>query len=253
MNFKKRKVAWVTGASSGIGKALSLKLSDEDWNLALTSRRVEELQKLSGDLKTDNIIAPADVSNINELSLACDNIFNKFETIDLCVLNAGIYKSVEGGKINSSIFNEHMQVNYMGVVNALELILPKMIKNKYGHIIIVSSPTGWRGLPRATAYGPTKAALKNLAESLRYSLELHNIRIQLVSPGFVKTEATPVNEHSLPGIISSEKAALHIINAIKSKSFEVIIPNTVMLWALYCLKYLPENIAHKILKWKIGV
>ena len=108
------------------------------------------------------------------------------------------------------------------------------------------------GLPKAAAYGPTKSALKNLAESLRYELDAYGIKVQLFCPGFVSTEATPVGEHSLPGIITAEKAASLIYNSLSSKKFEVFIPNNILIWGLYLLKFLPDSLAHRLIKWKTG-
>ena len=170
----------------------------------------------------------------------------------MAILNAGIYKSVSYKNFNSKIFKDHIEINYMGVVNSLEKIIPKMIQQGYGHIAILTSPTGWRGLPKAAAYGPTKSALKNLAESLKFELEPLGIKIQLFCPGFVETEATPVGEHSLPGIISARKAANLIFNSLKSNYFEVFIPNNFVIWSLYILKFLPENLAHRLIKWRTG-
>ena len=247
-----KMVAWITGASSGIGKELAKQLSSKGWRLALTSRNLKNLKLVAEELSEESLILSADVSNKEEIKLAYEKIINKFNKIDLCILNAGIYNSVDALKLDSSIFKKHMDVNYMGVVHCLELIIPHFLKNKIGHISIISSPTGWRGLPLASAYGPSKAALNNLAQSLRYQLEPKGIKIQIISPGFVSTNATPINEHKLPGIISSTLAAKKIIKALSSSSFETIVPNYYLLWLLYILKFLPENLSYKLIKWKTG-
>ena len=254
MNIQKKskRVAWITGASSGIGRELSKQLSSKGWKLALTARNIENLKSLADEMSDDTLIVPADVSNKNEIQTAYKEIIKKFKKIDLCILNAGIYNSVDALNIDSNVFKKHMDINYMGVVYPLEFLIPHFLKNKMGHISIISSPTGWRGLPLASAYGPSKAALINLAQSLRYQLEPNGIKIQIISPGFVLTNATPVNEHKLPGIISSELAAKKIIKALNSGSFETIVPNYYLLWLMYFLKFLPENIAYKIIKWKTG-
>src|SRR5690606_2739652 len=113
--------------------------------------------------------------------------------IDLAVLNAGIWSIPELPTIDPEEFRRSMSVNYMGVVNALAALLPGMFARGKGHIAVVSSIAGYRGLPKAAAYGPTKAALNNLVESIRPELERAGIRISLVSPGFVDTPLTSTN------------------------------------------------------------
>ena len=247
-----RKLVWITGASSGIGKELCYKFSEEGWNIALTARRKSELEKISKMLKNKNLVCSADVKSKSEVKLAFEELFSTFKKIDLAILNAGVYQSVDCKKIDSEIFKHHMEVNYLGVIHSLEQIIPKMISQRRGHIIIITSPTGWRGLPKAAAYGPTKSALKNLAQSLRYDLETLGIKVQLFCPSFVETESTPKGEHSLPGIISSNKAANLIYNSLNSNSFENFIPNNYLIWVLYLLKFLPENLSYKLIKWRTG-
>ena len=247
-----KKLVWITGASSGIGKELCYKFSQEDWNIALTARRQEKLLKIKKEIGSNNTVCPADVADISQVDQAFKKLLKSHNKIDLAILNAGIYKSVTCKNFDSKVFKDHIEINYMGVVNSLEKIIPKMKKQGYGHIVILTSPTGWRGLPKAAAYGPTKSALKNLAESLKFELEPLGIKIQLLCPGFVETEATPVGEHSLPGIISARTAANLIYNSLKSNYFEVFIPNNFVIWSLYILKFLPENLAHRLIKWRTG-
>ena len=229
-----KKVVWITGASSGIGKELCYKFSQENWDIALTARRQDKLLKITKEIGSNNTICTANVADKSEVEQAFNKLLKSHNKIDLAILNAGIYRSVSFKNFNSTIFK------------------PKMIKQGYGHIAILTSPTGWRGLPKAAAYGPTKSALKNLAESLKFELEPLGIKIQLFCPGFVETEATPVGEHSLPGIISARKAANLIFNSLKSNYFEVFIPNNFVIWSLYILKFLPENLAHRLIKWRTG-
>jgi len=248
----KSKLVWITGASSGIGKELCYKFSKENWKIAFTARRKEKLLEIKDLMGQDDFVAPANVINKIEVKTAFDDFFKISKKIDLAILNAGIYRSVSCEDLNSDDFKEHMEINYMGVVNSLEQVIPKMKSQNYGHIAIITSPTGWRGLPKAAAYGPTKSALKNLAQTLRIELEPYGIKVQLFCPAFVKTESTPVGEHALPGIITAKKAADLIYSSLGSNYFEVFIPNNFLIWSLYLLKFLPENLAHKLIKWKTG-
>ena len=247
-----KKVAWITGASSGIGEALCYKLSNEGWEIILTARRLEKLKNVSLKLKTNFMLVPADVTDEYQMKDAIKSIYRKFKSVDLCILNAGIYKSVDGKKIISKTYKEQMNTNYIGVINALEGIVPRMVDKGNGQIMVVASPTGWIGLPLASAYGPTKAALINLTQSLRYHLEPCGIKMQLVTPGFIYTESTPTNEHDLPGIISAEKAAILIFKAISSNRFQTMIPSNFLMWTLYLIKFLPEKLVFKLIKWKTG-
>ena len=248
----KSKLVWITGASSGIGEELCYKFSNKNWKLAITARRKDRLLEIHNLIGKDNYVVPANVINKGEVKTAFNNFYKISKRIDLAILNAGIYRSVSCENLNSDDFKDHMDINYMGVVNSLEQIIPKMKSQNFGHIAIITSPTGWRGLPRAAAYGPTKSALKNLAQTLRIELEPYGIKVQLFCPAFVKTESTPEGEHSLPGIITAKKAADLIYNSLESNSFEVFIPNNFLIWTLYLLKFLPENVAHKLVKWKTG-
>ena len=210
------------------------------------------LEKINKQTGNQNLVCQADVSLKSDIKKAFKILEKEYENIDLAILNAGMYSSISINNFDSNVFQKHMEINYMGVINSLEQIIPKMISQKSGHIAIITSPTGWRGLPKAAAYGPTKSALKNLAESLRYELDAYGIKVQLFCPGFVSTEATPVGEHSLPGIITAEKAASLIYNSLSSKKFEVFIPNNILIWGLYLLKFLPDSLAHRLIKWKTG-
>ncbi len=250
--MKNKKIVWITGASSGIGEELSYKFAQKGWKTALTARRKDKLEKINKKIGNENLICPADVSYKSDVKKAFKILERKYKNIDLAILNAGVYTSVSINDFDSKVFRQHMEINYMGVVNALEQIIPKMIAQKSGHIAIITSPTGWRGLPKAAAYGPTKSALKNLAESLRFELDAYGIKVQLFCPGFVLTEATPVGEHSLPGIITAEKAASLIYHSLSSKKFEVFIPNNTLIWSLYLLKFLPDSLAYRLIRWKTG-
>lgn len=248
MTNKINKVAWVTGASSGIGEAICYELSNKGYDLILTSRNIEKLKKVAKKLKTNSFIAKADVSNSLEVKTASETFLKKFDKIDLCILNAGIYESVDAKKINSKIFLDHIMINYMGVVNCLENIIPDMIKKKSGKILIISSAAGIRGLPKAAAYGPSKSAINNLAQSIRFDLEPKGIIIKVINLWFVLTKISPIDEHQLPGVISPEIAAQKIIKNIDSKKFEIVIPNFFMQRLLILSKFIPEEWAFKIIK-----
>lgn len=213
----------ITGASSGIGHALAGQLADRGHRISALARRLPVLEKLATERQC---VLPlqADVSDREQLSDAITRAAQTHGTIDTAILNAGMYQPVHADDFDIESYQRHMSVNYMGVVHALGAVLPMMRQRGHGHIVIIASVAGWRGLPRAAAYGPTKAALINLAESLWFDLNPQNIRIQLVCPGFVATEATAVNDFEMPGLMTADQAATAIRRGMASESFEITFP-----------------------------
>ena len=238
---------FITGASSGIGKALAIALSSKGHIVSVVARREERLQKLQEEQRNINIF-PADVSNRSEIKKIVEASIRSAGSIDCAILNAGKYLPIGGGELNSAEFSEHMLVNYMGVVHVLDILIPKFRNLHKGHIVIMGSTAGYRGLPRSAAYGPTKAALANLAEALYLDLTPFGIKVQIISPGFVETEATAINNFKMPQIISADRAAVHIIKGLKSKQFEICFP-TAFVYIMKFLKILPHSLYFKIIKW----
>ena len=238
---------FITGASSGIGEALAIALTSDGHTVTGVARRVDRLQKLQSDNPNINIFS-GDVSNPADMKRIVEYCGSYSGPIDCVILNAGKYLPLGGADINSSEFYEHMMVNYMGIVHVLDCLIPAFISSRSGHIAIMGSTAGYRGLPRSAAYGPTKAALANLAEALCLDLEPHGIKVQLISPGFVETEATAVNDFKMPQIISASEAATKIIKGLNSNQFEICFP-TGFVWIMKLLKLLPHFFYVRIIKW----
>ena len=237
---------FITGASSGIGQALALALSFDGHNVTAVARRLERLQKLQIDSPNINIFA-GDVSNLPDMKRIIVDCINHSGQIDCAILNAGKYVPLGGADINSIEFYNHMMVNYMGVVHVLDCLVPIFKSTQSGHIAIMGSTAGYRGLPRSAAYGPTKAALANLAEALYLDLEPYGVKVQMISPGFVKTEATAVNDFYMPQIVSAGKAATKIIKGLNSNRFEICFP-TGFVWVMKLLSLLPHAFYTRIIK-----
>ena len=235
-----QKKIWVTGASTGIGRAVAEKFSKEGWRVAISARREELLKNIAQD---NNIFDyPLDVTNENKVEEVFRKILEDFKSIDLCIFNAGTYEPKLEREISQEQIRKTMEVNFFGVVNCIKAV-EKYFKNvKSGHISIVSSIAGYRGLPNSSGYGPSKAALSNLAESLYFDFKKHNVKISLISPGFIKTPMTDKNEFSMPFIKSPEFAAEKIYNGlIKSNAFEITFPK--QLTTIFKLfKVLPNRI-----------
>tara|TARA_Y100000590_G_scaffold364139_1_gene422249 strand:+ start:11028 stop:11804 length:777 start_codon:yes stop_codon:yes gene_type:complete len=222
----KWQTVWITGASSGIGNHFAKLIASEAEYIAVSARREESLISLSKEYK--NIHAfPLDVSNLINVKNAAKKILNSSPNgLDLVILNAGVSKLFTTDKIENRYQDiiDSMNINYFGVLNCINAVLPDMIKRRKGHIVINGSLAGYRGLPNSIAYSPTKAALINLAEILKSELFAYNIKVTIINPGFVETEATNVNNFKMPAIVSVDYAAKKIIKGIKDSKYEVSFP-----------------------------
>ena len=179
------------------------------------------------------------------------SIAKEVNTPKLIFLNAGIYSPVNSSQSNIDTYKNHIDVNYIGVLNCYEAFLPKMLLNKNGQIIIMSSISGWLGLPKAAAYGPTKAALRSFGQSIRYDLHSKGIKVQVCSPGFVETSATSLNDFYMPGLMNVNKAAELIYKNMKSNKFEFSFP---FLFSLFMKLFslLPDKLSSYLIKKNIS-
>ena len=234
------KKIWITGASSGIGKALAEKFASEGWKVAVSARRKEILEKMANN---KNIFSyPLDVTNQDQINDVFKKIINDFGSLNLCVFSSGTYDPKLEQEINIKQNKFVMETNFFGVLYCIKSIEKYFKDKKDGHISIVSSVAAYRGLPNSSGYGPSKAALTNLAESLYFDFKKYNVRISLVSPGFIKTPLTDKNEFPMPFIKSPEFAADKMFNGLtKSNSFEIHFPKTLTI-LLKILRVLPYKI-----------
>jgi short-subunit dehydrogenase len=217
------KSVWITGASSGIGKALAIKFAKEGWKVAISARRGELLKNIAQD---NNIFDYSlDVTDEKKVGEVFKKILEGFKNIDLCIFSAGTYEPKLEKEISQEQIRKTMEVNFFGVVNCIKAVEEYFKNMKNGHISIVSSIAGYRGLPNSSGYGPSKAALSNLAESLYFDFKKHNVKVSLISPGFIKTPMTDKNKFRMPFIKSPEFAADKIYNGlVKSNTFEITFP-----------------------------
>ncbi len=239
MNENQKKI-WITGASSGIGRAVAEKFAKENWTVAISARRVELLNKIA---ENKNIFSyPVDVTDPIKTQEVFNRIINDFGNIDLCIFCSGTYERKLEKDINIENIKLTMDVNYFGTVNCLKATEKYFKNRKNGHISIVSSIAGYRGLPKSSGYGPSKAALSNLAESLYFDFKKYNVRISLISPGFIKTPMTDKNDFHMPFIKSPEFAANKIYDGlIKTNDFEITFPKQLTIIFKF-LKILPNKI-----------
>jgi NADP-dependent 3-hydroxy acid dehydrogenase YdfG len=180
-----KKTIWITGGSTGIGRALAIKFASKDWNVALSARREELLNELSDSY--ENISAfPLDVTDKIKCKEVFNQIKNKYENIDICFFSTGTWNPKKEKDIDVEQIEDVFKVNFFGTVNSIKAVEEYFKDRKSGIITIVSSIAGYRGLPNSTGYGPSKSALNNLAESLYFDFKRSNVRVCLVSAWFYK-------------------------------------------------------------------
>ncbi len=217
------QTAWVTGASTGIGREIALVLASRGVKVAVTARSAARLSELA---ESSPLIMPvsADVTNPRDMARAHAAIFSSLGAIDLAILNAGVWDPMGGTDFTAARAADSMAVNYLGLAHALEPLLPAMIEAKRGQIALVASVAGYRGLPRAAAYAPSKAAAISLAEVLHADLARHGVKVSIVNPGFVETPMTSVNTFPMPFIIKADDAARRIVKGLAKGKFEIAFP-----------------------------
>ena len=223
-NFKQQRV-WVIGASSGIGEACVRALFQKGARVALSSRRVDRLKAIArGYPKEDHLILPVDVMHEADVQDAYQKIEKEWGGVDLLLFVSGIYIPMRADTFNMTNAQKTVDSNILGPMRAVATVLPAMLNRSSGHIAIVGSVAGYSGLPKALAYGPTKAAMINFCETLFYDLQPKGIGVHMISPGFVETEATAQNDFEMPALISATTAANEILDGIARGEFDIHFP-----------------------------
>ena len=218
--------AWVTGASGGIGRAVALNLASQGWRVYATARgagKLAELAAEAADAKGEIIPLPGDVTVLADMQSVVAQI-TADGPLALAIMNAGIYKPMRAQTFSATEAAQTFDVNLTGVANGLEPVLAHMIERRDGHVALVASVAGYRGLPNAAAYSATKAGLIAMAEALAMDLVDLGVRISVINPGFVETEATSVNEFEMPMLLQPDEAARRIVQGLGKPGFEIRFP-----------------------------
>ena len=234
-------IIWITGASSGLGKELARQYALLGHQVCASARNTGLLDELAASCSnmTGSIhVFPLDVTDTDQVTGCFERICETIGMPDISVLNAGTHAANSVGQFDANLFRRLMEINYMGVVNCLQVIVPACITQGKGHIAVVSSVAGYQGLPNASAYGASKAALINMCEALQPELAEAGVKLQLVNPGFVRTPLTDLNEFPMPFIMEVEDAAARIVKGLQGNSFEITFPRR-FTWLLKTLKLLP--------------
>ena len=239
MEINQKKI-WITGASSGIGKSVAEKFALNGWKVAVSARRKELLDKMS---ESENIFAfPCDVTDKKQVIETFNNIIKQFGNLDICLFSSGTYEPKDEQNIDPDKIKNVINVNFLGVIDCVKAI-EEFFKNKRsGHISIVSSIAGYRGLPNSSGYGPSKAALTNFSESIYFDFKKFGVRVSIISPGFIKTPLTDKNEFPMPFLKTPDYAANKIFQGIvQGNSFEIHFPKGLTL-TLKFLRILPYKL-----------
>ena len=241
---------WITGASQGIGRSVALALAAGGVNVIASARSLDKLEQLvadSADLPGDIHLVPVDVTDYAAVLMAVDAIEASWGTLDLAFLNAGTYLPMKAAEFDCYVIQQQMDLNVMGVCHCIEPLMEVFKERGKGHIAINASLAGYRGLPSSGGYGASKAALINLAESMRVELDQRVIKVQVINPGFVKTPLTDKNTFHMPCLMDSDKAAQALIKGLQSSRFEIRFPFAFGL-VMGVLKSLPFSLYSKIVR-----
>lgn len=244
-----RKVVWLTGASSGIGEALAFELAERGAYVALSARRQEILEGIAREIVSRGgkaAVFPLDVENLEAVKESAVRIESAFGEINCLIANAGTHIFSKPEHFDSKEYLRLMNINYGGMLHSIEAVLPKMIERKNGQIVGMCSLAGYRGLPRAAAYGASKAAMIHFLESIRFHLKPLGLKISIVNPGFVKTPLTDKNDFYMPFLIDAAKAAKIICDGIECEKREISFPFPFN-WILKFVRLLPDTIYEKVI------
>ena len=231
---------WIIGASSGIGAALATALLQRGALVAVSARRAEALQAVAAG-QGEALVLAFDLTDDDAFIRTADDLFQHWGGIDLVVFCAGAYAPMRAWQLDANDIDRLLAINLRAPMAATARLIPQLLQQGSGALAFVSSVAGYRGLPKAAAYGPTKAALTNLAETLHNDLAGRGIAVSVIHPGFVETPATSVNDFKMPALITSAQAATEIIAGWGRGEFEIHFPKRFTLW-MKLLRILPNSL-----------
>lgn len=245
------KRVWIVGASEGIGAALADALAEAGAFLALSARRRERLEVQARSLP-GALVVPLDVCQPDALLPAFLQILDVWGGIDVVVFNAGTYTPIRAWDLAVEGARDTLETNLMGVMNGVAVVVPQMLQQGAGALVVVGSVAGYRGLPNALIYGATKAALIHFCESLYLDLAPRGVDVFLVNPGFVATRLTEQNTFRMPALMSPKAAADRILRGMARGRFEIHFPRRFTL-LLKLLQLLPTGIYLRLIRRVVRV
>ena len=244
------KRVWLVGASTGIGRALAVQLHTLGATVIVSARKADVLQTFA-HRHPGSVALPLDVTDAAAVQAAAQTLLSD-GPIDLVCYCAGHYHAMRATAIDLSDLLRHHEVNTVGALHVLAAITPAMVARGQGHISLVSSVAGFRGLPQSLAYGPTKAALINLAETLYLDLQPHGLGVSVVNPGFVETPLTAQNNFHMPALISPTQAAQAMLQGWAKGEFEIHFPKRFTCW-MKLLRLLPYRLYFAVVRRTTGL
>ncbi|MCU0773031.1 MAG: SDR family NAD(P)-dependent oxidoreductase [Ideonella sp.] len=245
------RVCWLVGASTGIGRATAEALHARGAQVIVSARSAEALADFERG-HPGAVGLAVDATDREAMRGAARQVVDRFGRIDLVMYCAGYYKAMRATAFDLDDALRHDQVNYVGALHLLDAVLPTLLAQRQGHLSLVSSVAGYRGLPQGLAYGPTKAALINLAETLYLDLQPRGVAVSLINPGFVETPLTAQNEFRMPALITPKQAATDILAGWGAGSFEIHFPKRFTVW-LKTLKHLSDGLYFKAVRRATGL
>jgi short-subunit dehydrogenase len=237
-------IIWITGASSGLGRELARQYAEAGHRVCVSARSTDALDELAENCSEgQGEVHPfgLDITDMEQVSDVFNRIVERVGVPELCIFNAGTHTANSVVSFDRNVFRRLIDINYMGVINCLQATVPVYLGQGCGEIAVVSSVAGYRGLPNASAYGASKAALINLCESLQPELAAANIKLRLINPGFVRTPLTDLNEFPMPFLMEVDDAAARVIKGLAGRGFEITFPRR-FTWMLKALRILPYAI-----------
>jgi short-subunit dehydrogenase len=244
------KRVWLVGASTGIGRAVAEKLHGLGAQVIVSARSLAPLQELAQKHAGLQTIA-LDATDPIAVNAAAAQL-QQNGALDVVMYCAGMYQPLRAQDMTGDVMAQHMQVNYLGAVYVTQAVLPAMLAAKKGHLSYVSSVAGFRGLPKSLAYGPTKAALINMAEALYIDLHDEGVDVSIINPGFVETPLTSKNTFHMPALIKPDQAATEIIAGWEAGQFEMHFPKRFTTW-LKVLRSAPYTVYFKMTRQFTGL
>jgi NAD(P)-dependent dehydrogenase (short-subunit alcohol dehydrogenase family) len=227
------RTVWLVGASTGIGRATAALLHAKGARVIVSARSRAALDAFVAQHPRSDALA-LDATDRAAMHDAATHIVNTHGKLDLVVYCAGTYREMRATDFDFDTARQHVEVNYTGALVLLDAVLPQLLKQarakQGGHLSLVSSVAGYRGLPKSLAYGPTKAALINLAETLHLDLSPLGLGVSVINPGFVETPLTAGNQFHMPALITPEEAARAIVRGWEAGDFEIHFPKRFTLW-----------------------
>ncbi len=241
------KTVWMVGASTGIGRATASTLHAKGATVIVSARNAVALDSFVAE-HPGAVAVPLDATDRDAVTKAAAQILTR-GNLDGMVYCAGHYHEMRGDAMDVPDMVRHLQINYVGALHLLEAVLPHLLQTTRSEpfISLVGSVAGYRGLPQSLAYGPTKAALINLAQTLYLDLHDKGIGVSIINPGFVETPLTARNTFKMPALITPEQAAQEILNGWAQGNFEIHFPKRFTLW-LKALELLPVGAYFRLVR-----